>query len=203
MPCSHVSFTIVFRLASQSNYDRFHYMYLETSGDATFTVLIEDFASAATWAKGGIMFRGSLSNNSPHYSLFKTRSAGLANQYRTCGGCYTYHYGTASYYSSVWLRVTKVGNVLRSYYKPTWASYWSSYGAVISMNGISSNGYYLGVAVTSRSSTRVSTLRVSNIQLTRTCLSETITQLQCDQASNCESGQVSGTCYNEGEVPSW
>ena len=29
-------------------------MYLETSGDATFTVLIEGFDAAQDWAKGGV-----------------------------------------------------------------------------------------------------------------------------------------------------
>lgn len=178
-------------------------MYLETSGDLTLTVLIEEFQADNSWAKGGIMFRNGLQLSSSHYSLYKTLSSGLANQYRTCHGCSTYHHGIYSAYSSVWLRVTKVGNVLRSYYKQSWASYWNSFGAVISINSISSHGYYVGIGVTSRSNSAVATLSVSNIQLTRTCSSETITRLQCDQASNCESGLASGRCYNKGTVPLW
>lgn len=34
--------------------DKFHYMYLETSGDITFTVLVEGFSAAHEWAKGGV-----------------------------------------------------------------------------------------------------------------------------------------------------
>ena len=73
----------------------------------------------------------------------------------------------------------------------------------MSINSISSRGYYIGIAVTSHHPTQLASLQVSNIQLTRTCSSETITQLQCDQASNCEAGQASGDCYNMGEVPAW
>jgi len=184
--------------------DSFHYMYLETSGDVTLTVLVQGFdAGQEDWAKGGIMFRDSLSTSSSHYSMFLTNGAGLANQYRTCTDCSTKHYGVLSSYSSVWLRVTKVGNVLKSFYRPTTSTTWTAYGVVRSVTSISSNGYFIGVAVTSHDNSNVASLEVSNIQLTRSCSSETITQSQCSQASNCESGQVSGGCYNMGEVPAW
>jgi hypothetical protein len=68
------------------------------------------------------------------------------------------------------------------------------------MNDMSS-GYYVGVAVTAIKG--VATFRVSNIQLTRTCSSQNITLQQCDQASNCESGPATGSCYDIGEVPPW
>lgn len=80
---------------------------------------------------------------------------------------------------------------------------WRPFGVVMSMTSISSSGYFIGLAVTSHRNNAIASLSVSNIQLTRTCSSETITQLQCDQASNCESGEVSGSCYLKGEVPAW
>lgn len=152
------------------------------------------------------MFRDSLSQHSSHYSLLQTYTAGIAQQYRSCLGCSTVHYGAYNRYSSVWFRVVKEGNVMKAFYKPSESSKvdpWYPFGYQISMNSISSNGYYIGVAVTSRSNSQVATMRVSNIELTRTCSSATITQLQCDQASNCDQGQASGACYNKGEVPSW
>ena len=92
---------------------------------------------------------------------------------------------------------------MTSYYKPCWSSYWTPYGFKMSMARISSNGYYVGIGVTSRDNSKMGIFHVSNIQLTRTCSSASITQLQCDQASNCESGLVTGKCYTKGEVPSW
>lgn len=92
---------------------------------------------------------------------------------------------------------------MRSFYRYGDSSYWTPYGAVLSMTSISSNGYYIGIAVCSHSNSGVTSLEASNIQLLRTCSSSTITQLQCDQASNCESGPVSGACYKKGEVLAW
>lgn len=181
-------------------------MYLETSGDATFTALVEDFTASADWAKTGLMVRDSLSPYSSHYSIFKTKGAGLAQQYRSCTSCTTEHHGTLSNFPSVWLRVVKEGNVLRAFYKPSDFEKhdpWIQYGYELSMNNIRSSGYFIGIAVTARTNGGVASAQVSNVHLSRTCSSETITVLQCDQASNCESGPVSGTCYPRGEVPLW
>lgn len=186
-------------------FDAFHYMYFETSGDVIFTVLVEGLEADndEAWAKGGIMFRESLDKQGSHYSMFLSAGNGLANQYRNCRGCGTSHWGVRSSFSSVWLRVEKVGNVLKSFYRPVSSTAWTAYGYVRSINSISSNGYYIGVAVTAHKKHTVATIRVSNVQLSRPCSSETITQSQCDQASSCESGQASGECYNMGEVPAW
>ena len=168
-------------------------MYLETSGDATFTVLIEDFEASSTFAKVGIMFRSSLSQNSSHYSIFQSNENGNqpVQQHRTCMGCNTTDYNTTEYsiqrsYSSVWLRVTKVGNVFKAFYKPSYLAKvapWYPFGHQLLLDTISSNDYFVGVATVS-GGTSVATSYVSNIQLTRTCSNKFITRLQCDQASN-------------------
>lgn len=180
-------------------------MYIETSGDATFTVLIEGMQATSHWAKVGVMFRSQLTSTSSHYSIFQTKSQGISQQYRHCTSCNTTHYGTYQQYSSVWLRVVKDGNVLKAFYKPSYllqTDPWYQFGYQLSMNDIPANGYFVGVAVSS-GITSMATSYVSNIQLTRTCSSKSITLQQCDQASNCESGSVTGSCYKNGEVPSW
>lgn len=189
----------------QGSSDNFHYMYIETSGDVTFTALVEGLEASQAWAKGGIMVRSSLSSLSSHYSVFKTNLNGVSQQYRSCFECPSYQYGRYEL-SSVWLRVIKQGNVLKAFYKPSYLSRtdpWTQFGYELSINSISSNGYFIGIAVTSNSVNDVASCHVSNIQLERNCKSETITTNQCDQASNCESGPFSGLCYNRGEVPLW
>ena len=186
--------------------DGFHYMYVETSGDVTVTALVENFSASRDWAKVGIMFRGSLTAISSHYSMFLTRNKGVANQYRTCTACSTYHAQSWFYSpSAVWLKVTKVGNVMTAYYRPasSTSSTWYQFGVSLSMNNIRSTGYYVGIAVTSRTNGGLATAEVSNIQLDRVCTSESITTSQCEQASNCEVGELSSTCYYKGTVPSW
>ncbi|KAL7553976.1 hypothetical protein ACHAWF_017328 [Thalassiosira exigua] len=186
-----------------SSSDDFHYRAFETSGDATFVMLIEDFDASNGWAKAGIMFRQGLTESASHYSLLVTGGYGLCNEFRSAVAGDTAHYGSGVTLSSIFLRVSKEGNVLRSYYKSTTGRRWIPFGAVLSMNNISSNGYFVGIAVSSYSSTAMATLQVSGVKLTRSCSSESMTPLQCDQASNCETGQVSGKCYFRGEVPFW
>ena len=168
-------------------------MYLETSGDAIFTVLIENFVASSTLAKVGIMFRSSLSQNSSHYSIFHSNENGNqpVQQHRPCMGCNTTDFNTTELgiqqsFSSIWLKVTKVGNVFSAFYKPSYlakAAPWYRFGHQLLLNASSSDGYFVGVATVS-GSTSVATSNVSNIQLTRTCSTKFITQLQCDQASN-------------------
>lgn len=149
------------------------------------------------------MFRASLAANSAHYSMLTTLMNGVGNQYRGCNSCSSTHYGVEAPVS-LWLRVSKVGNVLNAFYKYNEeGASWQALGAQLSMNSISSSGYYVGIAVTSHDNSNYATAQVSNIQLTRQCSLETITTLQCDQASNCESGQATGICYPMGEVPQW
>ena len=168
-------------------------MYLETSGDAIFTVLIEDFVASSTLAKVGIMFRSSLSPESSHYSIFHSNENSYlpVQQHRPCMGCNTTDYNTneygtqQSYDSSIWLKVTKEGDVFNAFYKPSYlekAAPWYPFGDQLVLNAISSDSYFIGVATVS--DTDDATSSVSNIQLTRTCSAKFITQLQCDQASN-------------------
>jgi len=197
--------------------DEFHYAYVETSGDVTFTVLIEGRDASEAWAKGGIMFRDSLSASASHYSLLLTGDAGLANQFRNGPGSDTQFYGDEFNPDSVWLRVVKQGNRFWSYYKAVpsngfslqfggrslQTSNWISMGAILDIPTISSNGYYVGIAVSSYTNKATASYEVSNVQLTRACGSSTTTELQCLQASNCDWGEATGTCYSMGSVPYW
>jgi hypothetical protein len=168
-------------------------MYLETSGDAIFTLLIEDFVASSTLAKVGIMFRSSLSPESSHYSIFHSNeNSNLpVQQHRPCMGCNTTDYNTTeygtqqSYDSSIWLKVTKEGDVFNAFYKPSYlekAAPWYPFGDQLVLNASSFDSYFIGVATVS--DTDDATSYVSNIQLTRTCSNKFITQLQCNQASN-------------------
>ena len=160
-------------------------MYMETSGNATFTALIEGIEASSDFAKVGIMFRSSMSPDSSYYSLFNTKGNGTIQQHRLCTGCNTTYNVTQQSHSSVWLRVVKEGNVFQAFYKPNYLAIsapWYQVGYQQSVNEISSDRFFVGVALAG--TTSIATSYVSNIQLTRLCNSRTITQLQCFQASN-------------------
>lgn len=150
------------------------------------------------------MFRSSLANDSPHYSSLLTGNNGVANQLRRCSGCLTESAGVKTVNpASIWLRVTKVDLVMTAFYKEITSSYWVPYGKQLSLSGINSNGYYLGVAVTShdnKNPNRLVSLQISHVDLLRECSSETITAEQCDQATNCEIGLRTSNCYDVGRI---
>jgi hypothetical protein len=149
------------------------------------------------------MIRSSMNTDSPHYSSFLTAGKGVANQIRRCDGCLTEHKGESITASSVWLRVVKVGTSFSTFYKEEFSSQWEPYGKSLSIPKINSNGYYLGVAASAHNNNDPShmvTLQVSNVDLFRACTSKSTTPHQCDQATNCELGALTGTCYNTGTV---
>ena len=190
-----------------STSDEFFYMYVESSGDATVTALIESFDGNPLdpWAKVGIMFREDLSHNAAHYSIFTTGSNGIANNYRSSKGGETVHVQTSLFKPDprVWFRIAKTDDVFATFYKPPESLYWYQFGARLSIPPIDQNGgYFVGVAISSHSTTLLAKAQVGSIRLTRTCPSTT-DPFQCDQASNCDLGYVTRACYNVGERPSW
>lgn len=105
--------------------------------------------------------------------------------------------------NSIWLRVTKVGSVMTAFYKEEWSSFWVPFGKQISISAIKSTGYYVGLAATAHdnnSQQMMTTLKVSEFNLERTCSSASITPEQCDQAANCELGLRTSTCYDAGST---
>ena len=104
---------------------------------------------------------------------------------------------------SIWLRVTKSGNVLSAYYREEYSSFWIPFGTEISMTAINSNGYYIGMAVTAHENSNLemmADLAVSEFNLHRSCSSASITPEQCEQAMNCELGVRTSTCYDAGSI---
>ena len=104
---------------------------------------------------------------------------------------------------SIWLRVTKTGNVMKAYYREEYSSFWIPFGKEISMTSISSNGYYIGMVVTAHENSNpemMADLKVSEFNVHRSCSSASITPEQCEQAMNCELGLRTSTCYEAGSI---
>ena len=82
------------------------------------------------------------------------------------------------------------------------SSFWVPLGNQLSVPAIKSNGYYIGVAVTSHdnSDSSMAEVKVSNVELYRDCNSGLVTSEQCEQATNCELGLRTNTCYDAGIV---
>ena len=153
--------------------DGFHYMYLPTQGDVTVTALVNSFQATNILARGGIMFRGSLAANSPHYSMVKLGSNDLSNTYRECHGCSSMHAQTdETKPDSVWLRVSKVGSTHNAYFKHVGDTMWTLFGSTQEMS-YPTDTFYVGFAVSASDNAETEFVCGTNFELTRECAGST------------------------------
>eukprot|EP00956_Cyclotella_meneghiniana_P040027 scaffold185002_cov36-Cyclotella_meneghiniana.AAC.3 len=158
--------------------DSFHFFEKAAHGDFSIEFLVKDFTGSGLyeWAKAGLMLRDSLHENSEHFSIFVTGNNGLANQWRTTDGGLTYNYNVSPQrnvckiryngpfnlpiYSceyeiqrkprDVWLKILKIGNTVRAYYKwDDWYNGFPYYRHFRSQTMSFSGTFFYGIAVTS------------------------------------------------------
>ena len=104
--------------------DAFRYAFKAVNGDCTITERVVSMTNTATWAKAGLMIRGSLSASAPNALLYISPANGIVFQVRSASGGSTSSLinvtgSTAPY----WLRLTRVGNTFTAYSSPdgvTW-----------------------------------------------------------------------------------
>lgn len=106
--------------------DSFRYIYQPVSGDfdVQLRVVSAPTESGQTYAKSGLMVRGSTAANSQHVSVNATYGAGLQFSYRAVDG------GTTSTYADYksrnypeWVRLVRIGNVFTAYYSDNGSSW--------------------------------------------------------------------------------
>ena len=139
--------------------DQFYFYHgASKSGDLEYEVFVEDFVADHEWAKGGIMIRDGLTDDSAHFSLFVTGSNGLSTIWRTCDGCDTSGDGNGSVDGrNAWLKVTKTGNVFQAHYKIDDSTDWVLLGSAQTMQF--SDESFVGVAVTSHDNGNAASLQ--------------------------------------------
>lgn len=145
------------------SWDHMHYMYFNRTTDTTVTMKINSWGGDSTnsWRKGGLMFRSHLGQRAAH-SMMQLTGWGIAQQSRTCENCGTLSEHDGYPIENVWFRLVKEGNQITSYVKKDgeydFMRYWSQevdLGAE----------FMVGIALTSHDNTVVSTLDVSNFEV--------------------------------------
>ena len=100
--------------------DNFHYFYKSTiSGNISVEIFVNSFTGTNLhrYAKGGLMLRNSLDANSRHFSCYVTADNTVNNQWRSNDGKSTNQHGISIGTKTTWLKITKIGNMFRCYYK--------------------------------------------------------------------------------------
>ncbi|BCR05572.1 c-type cytochrome [Desulfuromonas versatilis] len=99
------------------NSDAFAFLYQGgKSGSFTIDVKVDSVQPVNGWAKGGIMVRQSLANNSPHAMIVLTPDNGVSFQRRRLSGGTSYSTTAAGVSQPKWLRLKRTGNNFFGYY---------------------------------------------------------------------------------------
>jgi hypothetical protein len=100
--------------------DEFRYAYKSLTGDGSIVARVAAIgAGSSTWAKGGVMVRGTLDGDSPHMIMALTGGdgGGIAFQGRqTAGGNSSSLNGDVTAAAPYWLRLTRAGNAITASY---------------------------------------------------------------------------------------
>lgn len=141
--------------------DQFHFVYLPITGDVDLRARVDSIAATSTWAKVGVMIRGSLASNSAHAFSLVSYAKGLAFQRRPATGALSEH--TAGEYAGAprWVRLVRIGNVVTSYSSVDGASWTLIDSDTIQLGATA----LVGIAATSRNIFAAGTSTVSQVSL--------------------------------------
>jgi len=99
--------------------DEFHYAYVPLSGDGTIIAqVISNGEGSNGWAKGGVMIRETLDQDSKHALMALTGGEGggmgFQNRQETGGNSFSSH-GDPTAAPPYWVKLTRVGNTITGY----------------------------------------------------------------------------------------
>lgn len=102
--------------------DQFHFAYTDLSGNGSIIARVTGMQNTNTWAKAGVMFRGSTAANATFADVVATPGQGVSFQWRssTGGNCgFTQVWGIAA---PVWVRLERTDDNFSGYYATTTAA---------------------------------------------------------------------------------
>jgi len=149
-----------------NNSDEFTYAYKTLSGDATIVARVTSNGTGSdTWAKGGVMIRGSLDGGSVHAMMVITGGGGngASFQYRTTARGGSGNYDSPSAVAlPCWVKLERVGNTFTGYTSADGISW-----AVVGMQDVAMNDpVYVGICVTANAPNEQRTYQFESIKTT-------------------------------------
>ena len=95
--------------------DQFHFLYRKMIGDISVSARVKHIGNIYGWAKAGVMIRETLDSNSKHAICAMTPGNGFAMQWREQTNDWSSNKDTAGS-APGWVKLTRVGNVVSSYF---------------------------------------------------------------------------------------
>ena len=142
--------------------DEFRFAYRQITGDVDFSVRLDSLDDAQDWSKAGLMIRETLSGNSRNAFLTLIPDSGVFMQSRSTQGGGTARLTGRAGDAPVWLRLIRRGNQFTGYLSSNGTS-WTTAGTVTNNMAAAA---YVGLAVTSRADSAITTARFTNLRFT-------------------------------------
>jgi hypothetical protein len=139
--------------------DQFHFVYQAVTGDADITARVVSLTDTNPWAKAGVMFRESLTEESRHGFVALTPDMGYAFQRRLDPGDYSQHLYGGDGSAPGWVRLVRRGDRFEAF-RSSDGSSWTSIGADTIAMGAT---VYVGLAVTSHDSGQLTTAVIDQV----------------------------------------
>ncbi len=128
-----------------SNADAFHFAWQPVAGNATITARVASQQATDSWAKAGVMIRGSSASGSAHAMMVVTPANGAAFQRRQTDGSWTQHTAAGGGGAPRWVRLARVGDTVTASVSPDGLA-WTAVGSTtVALPAIA----LVGLAVTS------------------------------------------------------
>ena len=144
--------------------DAFRYVYQQISGNCTIIARVATFSSSTSAARAGVMMRQNLNANSIEASsLFAPSNTKVYFHRRTSAGGSTSTSNGAAAAAPYWVKLVRSSNTL-SAYKSTNGTTWTQVGSNTTVT--MSDPIYIGLAVTSGSTSAAATATFDNVSIT-------------------------------------
>ena len=142
--------------------DAFHYIFQPISSDTTIVAKVATLQNTSTWAKAGVMIRESLAPNARNAFMAVTPGNGLTFQRRRQPGGTSVATAGGPGVVPYWVKLERSGSTFTAWTSTNGTS-WTLVGSdTVSM----SSNAYVGLAVTSHTTTKRTTSTFTNVSVT-------------------------------------
>ena len=140
--------------------DAFHFAYTALTGDGIIQARVTGIpTNVHAWVKAGVMVRGSLAAGAPHAFMLMSASKGAAFQRRRADQDITGSTPGSLATAPRWVKLQRTGNLLNAYESADGLT-WTLVGSETIVMGPT---VYIGLAVTSHSTTAAATCTFDNV----------------------------------------
>jgi regulation of enolase protein 1 (concanavalin A-like superfamily) len=141
--------------------DQFYFVYQQISGDVDVRARVDSITYSSSWAKAGVMIRGSLAADAAHGFTLVSAGKGTAFQRRTLAGGSSTSTGGVVAAAPEWVRLVRQGSTVSSYTSPDGVAWTLISSDTIQLPTVT----YVGLAVSSHNTSGATTASLSQISV--------------------------------------